>query len=130
MTLLVGGSVLLIATSAVALAVGWANADESLIFTSIAASSAAAVLLALAYFRSRSEPAPAGSYGSGDVDSGPATAPMAAVTEDGAGEVVAVPDRKKYHRADCRYAGAKSAATMTVGEARREGYSACGVCKP
>jgi hypothetical protein len=57
MTVLIGASVLLIAASAVALVFGWTGADQSLIWTSIAATAAAAVTLALAYFRSRHEPA-------------------------------------------------------------------------
>ena len=54
MTALIGGSVLLIATSAIALAFGWGTADEQLIWTSIAASACAGVLLAIAAYRSRS----------------------------------------------------------------------------
>jgi hypothetical protein len=67
MTILIGASVLLIAGSAVALVFGWTGADQSLIWTSIAATAAAAVTLALAYFRSRNEPAPS---------QGPSTATM------------------------------------------------------
>src|SRR3989337_2680132 len=55
MTSLVGASVLLIAASAVALIFGWVTADESLIWTSIAASVAYGVALALAYGRGRQE---------------------------------------------------------------------------
>lgn len=55
MTVLIGGSVLLIAASAIALVFGWAGASEPLILTSIVASVASAVMLALAYYRSRSE---------------------------------------------------------------------------
>jgi hypothetical protein len=46
-TVLIGGSILLIAASAIALGFGWVTADESLIWTSIAASVGAGVLLAL-----------------------------------------------------------------------------------
>ena len=53
MTLLLVGSILLIAGSAAALVVGWLNAEETYIWTSIAATVAAAVLLTLAFFRSR-----------------------------------------------------------------------------
>lgn len=117
-----GGSVLLIAASAVALALGWANADEVLIWTSITASSAAAVMLALAYFRSRSAPAPGAA---GDVAG---LVPRGQLSEGG--RIVAVPERKKYHREECRYAMAGSAVGMSVARARSEGYTPCGVCKP
>lgn len=53
--MLVGGSLLLISASAVALLLGWAAAEEALIWASIAASVGAGVLLALAYTRSRTE---------------------------------------------------------------------------
>ena len=45
-------------------------------------------------------------------------------------EVVAVPERKKYHRPDCRYAKAAETERMTKAQARRRSYSACGICKP
>lgn len=54
MTLLLGGSILLIAGSAVALVLGWVNAEETYIWGSIAATAAAAALLVVAYVRSRS----------------------------------------------------------------------------
>ena len=57
MTLLLGGSILLIAGSAVALVVGWVDANETYIWTSIGATAAAALLLGLAFFRSRSQAA-------------------------------------------------------------------------
>jgi hypothetical protein len=55
MTALIGGSVLLIAGSAIALLFGWITAEAVLIWLSIGASVAAGILLALGYSRSRSE---------------------------------------------------------------------------
>ncbi|HYN36778.1 MAG TPA: hypothetical protein VEV82_07335 [Actinomycetota bacterium] len=55
MTLLLGGSVLLIGGSAVALVLGWLNANEGFVWTSIAATLGAAVLLVIAFLRSRQE---------------------------------------------------------------------------
>ena len=55
MTLLLGGSVLLIGGSAVALVLGWLNANEGFVWTSIAATLGAAVLLVIAFLRSRKE---------------------------------------------------------------------------
>jgi|GEM_PF-2128240 hypothetical protein len=45
-------------------------------------------------------------------------------------EVVAIADRKKYHRPQCRYAKAAGAERITKAQARRRSYSACGICKP
>jgi hypothetical protein len=55
MTALIGGSLLLIAGSALALVFGWVTAESALLWTSIAASVAAGILLALGYYRSREE---------------------------------------------------------------------------
>lgn len=55
MTALVGGSVLLIAASAIALVFGWITAEPALLWISIAASVVAGVLLALGYQRSKQE---------------------------------------------------------------------------
>lgn len=55
MTALIGGSVLLIAASALALVFGWVTAESALIWMSIVTSVLAGVLLALGYQRSRVE---------------------------------------------------------------------------
>ncbi|GAC1411555.1 MAG: hypothetical protein NVSMB57_06470 [Actinomycetota bacterium] len=44
--------------------------------------------------------------------------------------VVVIPDRDKFHKDTCRYAKTAGKMSMTKSEARREGYKACGVCKP
>jgi len=42
-----------------------------------------------------------------------------------------IPDRNKYHTADCRYVrGADGVQVLTKVAATRAGYDACGVCKP
>ena len=46
------------------------------------------------------------------------------------GTVVVVPDRNKYHKETCRYAKNPAAMSMTKAAARRQGYTACGTCKP
>lgn len=150
MTLLIGGSILLIAGSAIALAFGWVASDESLIWTSIAASVGAAVLLALAYYRSRAEveeasapppqePAPNSSSGIATQVGGFSTvastrpetpAPTRRQRKLPNGEVVAIPERKKFHRPDCRYAKSKGGERMSKSAARRRAYEPCGVCKP
>jgi hypothetical protein len=45
-------------------------------------------------------------------------------------EVVAIASSKKFHRPDCRYASSAGAEKMTKGEARKQGFAPCGVCKP
>ena len=142
MTALVGGSVLLIVVAATALVLGWTSADGSLIWTSIGASVTAAVLLALGYYRSKAEldtapplqpdpPAP-GSPEEPREPSAPATRPAGPSTEGGmeGREVVADPDRKRYHRPECRFARVARAQPMSLGAARARRYDPCGVCKP
>lgn len=55
MTYLIAGSIALILASAGTLAFGWIGANETLIWTSIFCSAGAALALALAYYRSRSQ---------------------------------------------------------------------------
>jgi predicted lipid-binding transport protein (Tim44 family) len=183
MTILIGASVLLIAGSAVALVFGWTGADQTLIWTSIAATAAAAVTLALAYFRSRHEPAPSQGASPAQDASRPtssstatatqirpeeaatsrdpeATAPArGSASEDASAdekpaeppateevpaaapaprakptvrkmEVVTIASTKKFHRPECRYASSSGAEKMSKGEARKQGFAPCGVCKP
>ncbi len=114
MTALIGGALLLIAASAITLVIGWIGADPPLIWISIAASVAAAVLLALGYYRSKE-------------DIAAQARPRVAAKE---GEVVAVASRQRYHKPDCKYARVKEAEAMTPTAARRRGYDPCTICKP
>ena len=114
MTALIGGSLLLIALAAISLVIGWIGADPAVIWVSIGSSVGAAVLLALGYYRSKGEIAAQ-------------EAPQVAARE---GDVVAVPDRKRYHRPDCRYAKVKGAEAMTPQAARQRGFDPCAICKP
>ena len=51
----------------------------------------------------------------------PATAP----------QVVVVPDRDRFHRPECRFVrDVAGATTLPKASATRQGYAACGVCKP
>jgi hypothetical protein len=60
----------------------------------------------------------------------PATA-AGAVAGNRPGSVVVIPDRGKYHRAECRYVrGVDEAEVLSKTAAGRQGYAACGVCKP
>lgn len=142
MTALIGGSLLLIVVAAVALTMGWIGANESLIWTSIVASVAAAIMLSLGYYRSKAEvgrrsaPAP-----EPPTDRRPAQTPRGVVSQetqpvplvaadDDAERVVAYADRSRFHRPDCRYASAPGGERLTRDTATRRGYDPCGVCKP
>ncbi len=54
-----------------------------------------------------------------------------AAAKPAAGTVVVIPDRDKFHTSDCRFVR-DAAGTLTVNKAtaKRQGYVACGVCKP
>jgi len=48
-----------------------------------------------------------------------------------AGSVVVIPDRDKFHADDCRFVrGVNGTIALTKPTAKRQGYVACGVCKP
>jgi hypothetical protein len=87
-TVLIGGSALLIATGAIALAFGFGGADEGLLWVAIAAAAAAAILLVAAYLVSlrqlraarRAEAAEASSGGFEVAE--PAPAPAASEGEE------------------------------------------------
>jgi hypothetical protein len=145
MTALVGGSVLLIVVAATALVLGWTSADGSLIWTSIGASVLAGILLALGYYRSKAElhtarptarTSPAPTPPEATEPAGPsAPGPLPAIprpdTEgEGGGEVIVDPDRKRYHRPECRFARGPRTLAMTLDAARARRYDPCGVCKP
>jgi len=113
-TALVGGALLLIAAAAVTLVIGWIGADPPLIWVSIGASVAAAILLALGYHRSKEDVA----------------AQERPTVQARKGEVVAVASRQRYHKPDCRYAKVREAEAMSPTDARRRGYDPCTICKP
>ena len=60
-----------------------------------------------------------------------ASTPAAATAAKKAGSVVVIPDRGKFHRAECRYVrDVDDAEVLSKSAATRQGYAACGVCKP
>ncbi len=60
-----------------------------------------------------------------------AASPTAAAAAKKPGSVVVIPDRGKFHRAECRYVrDVDGAEVLTKSAASRQGYAACGVCKP
>lgn len=50
--------------------------------------------------------------------------------EPGGGTVQVVPGRPRYHLQGCRYLAGKSAEPIDVLDAREDGFTPCGVCKP
>ncbi|MCA1823819.1 MAG: hypothetical protein LC640_06065 [Frankia sp.] len=47
------------------------------------------------------------------------------------GQVLVIPDRDKFHRGSCRFVnGVAGTVALSKATARRQGYVACGVCKP
>ncbi len=60
-----------------------------------------------------------------------AKAPAKAAAPVKRGMVVVIPDRGKFHTADCRYVrGAEDTLELTKAAATKQGYAACGVCNP
>ena len=66
------------------------------------------------------------------IDVPAATVAPAAVPAAGRkGAVVVIPNRGRFHRADCRYVrGNADAETLSRAQATRQGYEVCGVCTP
>jgi hypothetical protein len=60
----------------------------------------------------------------------PAKKAAKAAKSTATGSVVVVPGRDKYHKDGCRYTKGQVTQTITRAAAKREGYNACGVCKP
>ena len=60
----------------------------------------------------------------------PPAAASAALEPAASGTVLVVEGRPRYHVEGCRYLSGKAASGVDVAEAREEGFSPCGVCKP
>jgi hypothetical protein len=144
---LIAGSLALLTIASVTLGFGWAGANSSLVWVSIACSVGTAIALSAAYSKSkeladraRRARAPrraARARGAAAKGGGFATQAMARPDtrsrdrmSPNDGEVVAVPERRKFHRPDCRYARVRGATKMTKSTARRRNFDACGICKP
>jgi hypothetical protein len=130
---LIAGSLLALIVASLTLVLGWVSASGPLVWLSIACSITTALLLALAYSRAKEEALIATKRAARQATRGTARTPATTGRQRGSssdGAVVAVPDRRKYHRADCRYARVRGAERMSRAAARRSGYEACGICKP
>jgi hypothetical protein len=144
---LISASLVLITVASIALGFGWLGANSGLVWLSIFCSAATAIALSVAYSKSRqmadnarrarTPRRAARARGAGAAAGGFATQAMARPNtrsrdrvSPNDGEVVAVPDRRKFHRPDCRYARVKGATRMAKSTARRRNFDACGICKP
>lgn len=142
--IVVSGALVLVAL--VLLIIGLLGTGLLLIWLSIATSVVAGVFLLLGALQRRGAPAAAGeSMMSGPdmlervtavsvrprEDAAATAGPGAAAEAASEGEVSVVPGRPRYHVASCRFlTGRPDVETMAVEQARSEGFTACGVCKP
>jgi hypothetical protein len=157
---LIAGSLLLLTGAAASVVYGWISENQAFVWLSVASSAGTAVLLALAYSKSKAEvaaalerrrsrrPPPRSARPARARAAPPPAGPPAAAARrrsrsqerTGAGarrrrgsgdrQVVAVPGVRKYHRPDCRYARVTGAETMSRSAARRRSFEACGICRP
>jgi len=144
---LIAASLVLLTIASITLGFGWLGANSGLVWLSIICSAATAVALSVAYAKSRqmadsarrarTPRRAARARGAGAAAGGFATQAMARPNtrsrdrvSPNDGEVVAVPDRRKFHRPDCRYARVRGATKMARSTARRRNFDACGICKP
>ena len=128
---------------------GLASTGLTLVYISIAVSLVSAVFLGIGAYQRRGEevatgrPTPEPAFGGGGDEVtrvvSPANAPAnaalsfsdeSATDGDGAPSVLVVPGRPRYHVDGCRYLVGKETESRSVAEARNEGYTACGICRP
>jgi hypothetical protein len=136
--IVISGALVLVAL--VLLVIGLVGDTLGFVYASIGASLAAFAFLVVGILQRRKEDAvetgaPASAEEMAAVIRTPGTQPVSAVAAPAAdgeaqGEVLVVEGRPRYHVGGCRYLTGKDARTVEVGQARTEGFTACGVCKP
>lgn len=150
--IVISGALVLVAL--VLLIIGVVGPDLSFVYASIVVSLVSLVFLVVGILQRRGEtapavdaapagptPAPAAAEGLAAVvpaQSGaaraaaqePPAAASAAAETVASGTVLVVEGRPRYHVEGCRYLSGKAAQGVDVAEARDEGFSPCGVCKP
>jgi hypothetical protein len=132
----------------VLLIAGLVSDGLGLVYASIAVSLVSAIFLGVGAFQRRgedvapraAEPAPTSGFAAEPVrvgafaDDEPAeesTVRIAAANgAASSGTVYVVPGRPRYHVEDCRYLTGKDGEPRSLAEARNEGYTACGICRP
>ena len=145
---LIAASLVLILVASITLGFGWLGANSALVWLSILCSAATAIVTLGGLFEEQADGGrrvgvrgPLGERpGRGELEwrraasrrrrwLGPTRGSRDRVSPND-GEVVAVPERRKFHRPDCRYARVKGATRMAKSTARRRNFDACGICKP
>lgn len=138
--IVISGALVLVAL--VLLVIGLIDPNLGFVYASIAVSLASFAFLIVGILQRRKElpdsepiaaaPAPADEATATVV----AAAPVAPVTSaapasaDVSGQVLVVAGRPRYHVDGCRYLTGKDAQSVDVADARADGFTACGVCKP
>jgi hypothetical protein len=134
--IVVSGVLVLVAL--VFLVIGLLGDGLGFIWASIITSVVAGVFLLLGALQRRGAPVPAADAGPAGADTAERVTAVnvrpreeAAAAEPAAALVSVVPGRPRYHVESCRFlTGRPDVEQVGVDQARTEGYTACGVCKP
>jgi hypothetical protein len=136
--IVVSGVLVLVAL--VFLVIGLLGDGLGFIWASIITSVIAGVFLLLGALQRRGAPVPAADAGPAGADTAervtavnvrPREEAASAAAEPAAALVSVVPGRPRYHVESCRFlTGRPDVEQVGVDQARTEGYTACGVCKP
>ena len=138
-------SAVLVAAALVLLIIGLFGSGLGFVYASIGVSIAAGVFLLLGALQRRGEGAQVGepAFATAPAErlegvttvtptrAATTAAETAVAAASTGGEVVVVRGRPRYHVADCRFlAGRTDTESIGLAEARADGFTACGVCKP
>lgn len=145
--IVISGALVLVAL--ILLIIGLIDPSLGFVWASIGVSLASFAFLAVGILQRRKEDQPAaGELATGLLPSGgipadategvstlapvmrKATGTAATSAGSAAGTVLVVAGRPRYHVEGCRYLTGKEADRADVSDAREEGFTACGVCKP
>ncbi len=123
----------LVLVSIVLLLIGIFAHTLPFVYLSLLVTVAAIVFLGLGVMQGRRSSAASEATGEVVEPSAETTADRSALAADvpsGAGSVLVVAGRPRYHVAGCRYLNGKDADTVSVAKAQDDGFTPCGVCKP
>jgi hypothetical protein len=145
--IVISGALVLVAL--VLLVIGLVSSELAFVYASIAVSVVSFAFLIVGILQRRGEQLPESgdaptpelaSASSGDSEGVTAIIPAgsrprteqapAADTDELTGSVLVVAGRPRYHVEGCRYLTGKEPEVVEVGQARSDGFTACGVCKP
>jgi hypothetical protein len=127
----------LVLVALILLVVGLVDPSLGYVYASIGVSLAAFAFLVVGILQRRKEvlPVTQGAPASAEemdvvLSKGPEQVSAAASAPASGGRVLVVEGRPRYHVEGCRYLAGKDARSVDVGQARSDGFTACGVCKP